>query len=50
MKCKKLLVVTATRKAAMAYARYCSERSISYKKYDGKSGTNKQDFRDPDAA
>ena len=47
---EKLLVVTATRKAAMAYARYCSERSIKYVKYDGKSGTNKLDFQDPDAA
>ena len=34
----------------MAYAKYCSDRSIAYVKYDGKSGTNKQDFRDPDAA
>ena len=33
----------------MAYAKYCSDRSIAYVKYDGKSGTNKQDFRDPDA-
>jgi hypothetical protein len=47
---EKLLVVTATRKAAMAYARYCSERSITYAKYDGKSGTNKLDFQDPDEA
>ena len=47
---EKLLVVTATRKAAMAYARYCSERRITYVKYDGKSGTNKQDFSDPDTA
>ena len=47
---EKLLVVAATKSTAKAYARYCQEHGLVFVKYDGDSGKNKQDFRDPDAA
>ena len=47
---EKLLVVSSTQKTAKAYALYCRDLGIPFVVYHGSSGTNKQDFEDPDWA